>query len=404
MKDDGLGAAVVRDTRVASGPFELGHIGSSSDSDLICRCGKTGCVEVLATPWNMASRLKLAGPDAWIKYTGDGGMVVVPAAYAAELINFCVRVHEKVKDGAHGQSGSRGDTDYGVTSGIATGKLKELTMPDGRRDFIGQTADRAARLGGIATASAILVDGATIAAANMILVHSEIGKIMRRPVEGYIGKPESANLRGISQSVNFHEIFYAEQVFGLKAETNTRSTALLAAATQQSNVPLEVTLEQSNPKPVTAITTRQSPPTERKVGTVDYWDRVKGFGRLLDAAGRKYHVTARHMAVLEDVARLVPGQRVAFVTSNCATDGRTPTALCVLVDGQDYQGVVTAIPEAKPHGWIRVVDLDGNHHPVFAPKRGMAPLVSRGAIVDFRIELDDRGAQAIEVTLTSDVA
>src|SRR5680860_1050244 len=92
------------------------------------------------------------------KGEGDGYFIAAPSEHVTAMINAAIRIHAAIDDANHGKAGSKGEIDFRVTIGIATGYVKEIRMPDGRLDILGQAPDRAARLCGAATARGLLVD------------------------------------------------------------------------------------------------------------------------------------------------------------------------------------------------------------------------------------------------------
>ncbi len=324
------------------------------------------------------------------KYLGDGVMIAAPAMYAAEMVNTGIKLLEAISDARKGRAGGKGEIDYNITVGVATGDVREVAMPDGRRDFIGQVPDKASRLCSLATTKGLLVDVATVAAANMTLIRSRVGVALDRRVEEYLSPRDSAPLKGFAQKVDFHEIMWSDQFFGVKANNLTSSVARLEAATRPE--PASPT-PPAPPSPAAATAAR----FDRKVGTIKCWDRGRGFG-FVTVDGEDFHICPQHVVYQEDLGKLVPGQRVAFVAGPATDSRKRPEALAVLLIGGYAQGFVTALPEGRPYGWIRVVDLAGNAHPMFMPRDGLADAVARGCVVDFRVKEGPRGAYAAEVT------
>lgn len=326
---------------------------------------------------------------AWTKFLGDAVMAVVPANHAAELLRSAIRLLELVNDANRGRAGGKGEIDYNITVGIATGPLVQIKMPDGRRDFIGHVPDKASRLASIATPNALLVDVGTVAAANMTLVNSRIGHALERPVEEYLSPRESAQLRGFAQQVDYHEILWAKQFFGVKSENLTSTTVRLGAAIRSESPPAKVSSKDAGPAHVHL---------ERLVGVVKTWNAERGFGFATSENGEDFHISPPHMVYQEDLPRLVPGQKIAFVAGPAATNGRSRQALAVLVAGREAQGYITSVPQDnKPYGWIKVVDLAGNAHPIFMSRDGLPANAARGMVVDFRVEAGPKGAYAVEV-------
>jgi class 3 adenylate cyclase/cold shock CspA family protein len=336
---------------------------------------------------------------AWVKFLGDAAMIVVPVQFAAEALNSAIRLLELINDANRAGAGAKGEIDFNITIGVATGPVVEVTMPDGRHDFIGHIPDRASRLAGVATPNALLVDAGTVSAANMTLVTSRVGRALDRPVEDYLGDRESVKLRGFAQNTNYHEIQWSRQFFGVKAEQLTSTTARLEAVTRGETRPNDVRSAASKPSPARGPGEK----ADRRTGTIRTWNRDGNYGFVTDSNGEEFHVSPRHLVYQDDIAHLAAGQKVAFVAGP-APNNRSREALAVLLDGREAQGYVSMLAPDKPYGWIKVVDMTGAAHPVFVSCDDLTAGVMRGSVVDFRVEATVRGARATAVQMSEQLA
>jgi len=160
-----------------------------------------------------------------VKYLGDGAMSVFSEENAADAINWAVVVQEKIDDA---KNSNRFVCECSV--GMATGEVVEFDTREGAKDYIGLIVDKAFRLCSAANARAIFVDADTVAAAAMTRIKSRVGITLRRKVAEYQGPGESITIKGFSQPVSYHEIFWAGTRFGVSAPFVTKLSAAQPSA------------------------------------------------------------------------------------------------------------------------------------------------------------------------------
>ncbi|WP_019927836.1 hypothetical protein [Nocardia sp. BMG111209] len=317
----------------------------------------------------------------WCKTVGDAIMWVCPATYTADLLNSAIDLLEAINDANRGQAGGIGTIDYNITIGVATGSLVELEFRDGRRDYIGQTADKAFRLSGIATPNALLADSATVAAGNMTILRSRVGRALDRPVEEYLSARESAPLKGFAHRVDYHEIQWAKQLFGVK------SGNLTEAATRGERV--------VSPPPKTVPAAGQA--SEQRTGKVKMWNADRGFGFVTDpVTDEDFYLSPRALVYADDAGLIArPGAEVVFVVAPPLSEGKSRRGVCVLVAGQSAEGRISYIHPTKPFGFVAVVDDHGGKVSLHTPLPDEARArFTVGDEVAFDVTVSARGAQA----------
>lgn len=153
-----------------------------------------------------------------VKYLGDGAMAVFSEDHAADAINWSIVIQETFADA---QAANTIDRACHCSIGIACGGVIEFDVFDSTentKDYIGTVVDKAFRLCSAANAKAIFVDTDTSDAAAMHRVVSRLGANTspKRKVPDYLGREESVStIKGFSQPVTYHEIFWGESRYGV---------------------------------------------------------------------------------------------------------------------------------------------------------------------------------------------
>ncbi len=343
-----------------------------------------------------------ACPEAGIKYLGDGVLLFLSSDRAAEAINVAIATQEAINEACQGHgSGSMGAINIKVKVGVATGNARRFRTKDGSTDYVGAVVDRAFRLCGAANASAVFVDRPTAGAANMVRVASQIGKLVGRSPDEYQGDLEKTAVKGFAEPVEFFEILWAQQRFGVNAGTNTATTTRLQEA--------------SGGRPAVAPRVSSVNPTprhdalERHGGRVKQWLTEKNCGFVTSTDGEDFYVSPAAVCYPDDISKLVPGQEVAFTVkpesgAATGTKARCRPACAVLVAGEYADGVVAALPTGRPYGWIRVDSRLGDRHLVFTNLSNVGVDLAVGSEVSFRVGVNGKGAFAIDVALVLDDA
>jgi class 3 adenylate cyclase len=337
--------------------------------------------------------------EVWIKYLGDGIMLVWSADRATEAVNAAIRIQEAIQEASAHRDGSRGTVDFSCSIGIATGQVVGFIIPTGSQDFVGNVVDKARRLCDAASPKAIFIDRATEAAANMMRIKSKLGEAMSRTADQYQGDVQRAPLKGFSQPVDYYEILWGQQLYGLKSEAVTDSTDRFRQA--QRN-----TTTASQPREVgrdLGTTLRD----DRRVGEVKSWPDGKNFCFLRDTRNGEEFFCPKESIVYEgDEARLrIAGTKVTFAAKNSGGPSQKHRkAVCVLVVGEYADGCVQSKPPSREYAWVRCTDDGGNWQTVFLPQRAGDRPWNVGDAINFKVGANDHGAIAEDVTRADDEA
>ncbi|MFN7922989.1 MAG: adenylate/guanylate cyclase domain-containing protein [Bryobacteraceae bacterium] len=157
-----------------------------------------------------------------VKFIGDGAMAAFSEDQAANGINCAIALQEQIA----GANAVRTVT-LNCCIGIATGDVREFDVGDqeGNKDYLGNVVDRAFRLCSAANAKAILVDKATVDAAPMHRVKCRVGEstAVKRTTEEYLGSLEAIPLKGFAQPIQYHEVLWENNRYGLNPKYVTHS-------------------------------------------------------------------------------------------------------------------------------------------------------------------------------------
>jgi len=353
---------------------------------------------VTTTAWFYAKVLEIVERrcgKAVFKFLGDGIMVTVDNDEAAQAIMGAIEVQEAINEARGDDAGGR-VIDLAVCIGIASGDVRVFTTPDGAVDFLGSTCDRASRLSSVATPNAILIDRATGLSTNWNKIESRVGKVTHRKAEEYQGDPQRVALKGFSSAVDYFEVFWDHQLYGLKSSPVTAVTTgrLSAVVTPTADNPVKPV--QSGPQPKGAK-------EDRRRGVVKFWNGEKHFGRIADPrTGEEFHTHRKLFVYPEDTDEgLKEGTEVVFVALDSSP---RRLAAAVLVVGNDAEGKVVSVREDQGHAWLRVFDMCGNSGPVYLRLTPQGPTYKLGEMLSFCVAATDRGAMAVDVSREEDEA
>ena len=306
-----------------------------------------------------------------------------------------IEVQEAINEARGDDAGGR-VIDLAICIGIASGDIRVFTTPGGAVDFLGSTCDRASRLSSVATPNAVLIDRATGLSTNWNKIESRVGKVTHRKAEEYQGDPQRVALKGFSSAVDYFEVYWDHQLYGLKSSPVTAVTTgrLSAVATEAQHNPV---------KPIQSAPQPKGAKEDRRRGVAKFWNAEKKFGRIADPrTGEELHTHRKLFVYPEDTDKgLQEGTEVVFVTLD-STPRRVAAA--VLVVGNDAEGKVTSVREEKGCAWLRVFDLCGNGAPVYLPMPPGGPTYKLGETLSFRVTATDRGAMAVDVSREEDEA
>ena len=329
-------------------------------------------------------------PDAEIKYLGDGIMISFDSDRATEAVNMAIQAQEAINDANQGRTGAKGAVDFNCSVGVSTGPVVAFLTPTGSRDYVGTVVDKARRLCDAASPKGILIDRATAAAANIMRIASRVGTALGRSPEQYQGDIQRIPLKGFDQPVDYYEVFWDQQLHGLKSEGVTSSADRMRPVIARV-VSAQPTLVRPADKPGT--------PEERHVGEVTCWKPEANFGFIRDQeTGEDFYFRSSHMVYPEDAAEsLAVGSRAVFVATGRSDNNRKRFAAAILVVG-DYAEGTLRLPEGKAHGWLRVTDELGHAHHVFTPRTAVQQY-GPGALLSFKVGSNRKGGIAEEIEL-----
>jgi class 3 adenylate cyclase/cold shock CspA family protein len=328
-------------------------------------------------------------PEAEIKYLGDGIMVSFDSDRATEAVNIAIQIQEAINDANQGRTGAKGAVDFNCSVGVSTGSVVAFVTPTGSRDYVGTVVDKARRLCDAASPKAIFVDRATASAANIMRIVSRVGDALGRTPEQYQGDVQRAPLKGFDQPVDYYELFWDQQLYGLKSEGVTRSADRLR--------PVVAPVPDAHPAVGRPTARGASTLEERHAGEVTCWKPDANFGFVRDTrTGEDFYFRASHMVYPEDTAEsLAVGAKAVFVASGRTGSDRKRWAVGLLLVG-DYAEGTLKLPDGKAHGWLRVQDELGNTHHIFTP-RSAVQRFAPGTLLSFKVAANEKGGLAEEI-------
>jgi cold shock CspA family protein len=195
--------------------------------------------------------------------------------------------------------------------------------------------------------------------------------------------------------VEYYEIFWDQQLYGLKSEAVTSSTDRMRPAVVSSADSRVAAHGRSVGK-------GQNTLEERHAGEVTCWKPEANFGFVRDPrSGEDFYFRASHMVYPEDAREsLDTGTQLVFVASGSTDRERKRHAVGILVVG-DYAEGTLKLPEGKAHGWLRVQDQSGNSHHIFTPRPAVQSF-SPGMLLSFKVAANEKGGLAEEVETPQD--
>jgi class 3 adenylate cyclase/cold shock CspA family protein len=321
--------------------------------------------------------------EVHIKFLGDGVLVSYDGDDSALLaIQTAIQIQEIFAAAATMVDGAMGSIDFNVSIGIASGLAHRFRAPNGSIDHAGLTVDRAARLCAAASPKAVFIDKATQDAANFLRVKSKMGEVFNRTAAEYAGDKQTAALKGMQQPVEYFEVLWEKQLFGLKSAAVTLSTT---SAPTTSGAPV-VSL------PTEA---KGAGRFERIVGEVKYWAKGKPFGFVTSSAGEDFYCAPNLLVYAEDVEKMTAGTKVAFIALEPIAEGRARRAGALLLAGEPADGTLVSVPtKERNYGWVEVKDGAGNGQLVFMPAGPSTAHLAKGDTVSFMLEVTAKGARA----------
>lgn len=166
-----------------------------------------------------------------VKYLGDGLMLYFDEDQQTDAINSAIRVQENIE-----KLNEQNVINCMFSVGLASGRFKKIPINNEKYDYLGQVVDRAFRLCSAAMPKGIFVDMETVGAANITRISSEVGSVLRRTPTDYVGKPEAIPLKGFGKLVDFHEIFWGRDRYGVKTSHSTPMPPMTRDSVEEKRV------------------------------------------------------------------------------------------------------------------------------------------------------------------------
>jgi class 3 adenylate cyclase/cold shock CspA family protein len=307
-----------------------------------------------------------------VKFLGDGAMLAYDEDFAVNAINDAIMIQQSIKE-----SVERRQLSVNCSIGIAIGEVVEFETSQGK-DYLGTVVDRAARLCSTASAGAIFVDTATTASAQMNKVRSTVGMALGRKTDEYQGPVERASVAGFVAPVEYHEIKWDQQLFGVKskvvsAAVASRQTAL--APTTPTQLPIKAMTVQGH----------------RGVrGTVQAWDKEKGRGRIVASDNEPFYCDTRFTVGQDGLER---DDIVYFTPAGPTEPGKNRMATATVYMGQEVEASVVGVRE-EGYGFLQVVDQRSHTQDVFFSLDDAPKDIVRGELVSCVIVETARGVRA----------
>lgn len=285
-----------------------------------------------------------------VKHLGDGVLACFEEQYATDAINAAIVLQEEIRDETKNQVVA-----FRCSVAITHGYARQFEIVSGARDFLGTTVDRAFRLCAAANANAIFVDGHTVAAAAMTQVTSRVGEALERAVGDYQGPVNRINLRGLQAPVNYHEIWWDRDTYGVRPGFVTESSEEKEAPGDAAG---------SDPK---------SGPTQTTDSDTEQWlrgtvARVGDAFGFINSGGEDFFFNPGY--VFSEAAVPEEGDIVCFQPLPAYTEGKNRRASNIFVEGQEVTGTVTYVKEEGGYGFARVNGRGGREHSLFFLFRG----------------------------------
>jgi class 3 adenylate cyclase/cold shock CspA family protein len=266
----------------------------------------------------------------------SGVRVVFVEDEAVAAVNSAIRVQEALSDAS--------DDDrpiLRVSMGIASGEIARVDLPGTEAQDLGAVLDRSCDMAEAAAWRAILVDRPTLALLRNGGFSSRAGETQspRRSVDEYEGPAGHCKLPQCPDDVEYREIFWDTQLYGLSAPA-----------------PPEI----ENPETAASPAPDGGAP-ERLIGTVRRWSRERGQGLILSNQGESFYVDRRYIV---SGASLEPGTRVFFVPRPSLIPGKNRVAACVVALGSALTGKVVRVG-SRGFGFLEVIDSSGVNQRLF---------------------------------------
>lgn len=315
-------------------------------------------------------KVEAGGRGTIVKYLGDGVMVAYGDDAATAAINDAIQIQEALDDGVNARV-----VNMACSVGIATGKVVRFETRPGDYDYLGTPIDEAARLCSVSSPQAIFVDTATIDSAQMNRIVAKVGDALNRTPGEYKGAVQKANLKGFGAPVDYHEILWSRQPFGIKSSA---ITSAIDTAPTGSRVPSTAP---------TVLGTGRGGRGQR--GVVRAWDAENHRGFIETTDGKTFYTDMRFVVSDDELAI---DDVVYFVAQEPMVAGRSPVAGAVIALEQYVEARVIAVREG--FGFLRVSDSRATTQDVFVSLSDCEQELVQHGSVEFAVGETARGARA----------
>ena len=157
-----------------------------------------------------------ADPNVVVDYFDKMIMLVFDADRASDALNAVIEIQEAVTSMEFGQV-----RDLNCSIGISSGEVVEFADYNTKLHYLGTVVDQTLGLCSAANSRAIFIDRATAAAVNMARVRSRVGQALGHSPHQYQGDSQRVALKGVSQPVEYYEIRWDKQIYGVKSSAVT---------------------------------------------------------------------------------------------------------------------------------------------------------------------------------------
>jgi hypothetical protein len=292
----------------------------------------------------------------------SGVRVVFNEDEAVAAVNAAIRIQEALSEAAEDERPA-----MRVSGGIASGEVTRVELPGTATQDLGVVLDRSLGMAEAAAPRAIIVDRPTQALLRNGGFSSRAGESQtpRRSLDDYEGPTGQVRLPMYPEEVEYREIFWNTQLYGLSAP----------APQEPEN--LEIA---SSPAP-------NGGAPERLIGSVRRWSRDRGQGLILSNQGESFYVDRRYIV---GGAPLEPGARVFFVPRPSLIPGKNRVAACVVALGSTLTGKVVRVG-SRGFGFLEVIDSSGVNQRLFMLLGDSHERFAVSDSVTFIVAENDRG-------------
>ncbi|MGW8764877.1 adenylate/guanylate cyclase domain-containing protein [Streptomyces sp. NPDC055815] len=325
----------------------------AGSTEMKSRTGEVGWLPTIGKFLDITTTATIENGGTVVKYLGDGILAVFDGDHAAEAICAAIRIQEMLR----AENAEQIVTDCLASVGIATGRVVEYQAPAGGLDYVGSVVDLAARLCAAGNPQAIWVDSATVAAAIMTRVTSEVGRVHGFSSDDYLSDEWKVELKGFPKPIRYREVIWHTKPFGARNETVDQISERPGAHADRHGYP-------AHAGPAAGPVRQPAPVAEElREGVVKRWDPVRGQGFIATLAEGDYYIDRRFVANGEDLAE---GHNVRFVPRPpFKADGSCPVAGCAVQEGHVVRGVFQRVLAHKGYGFVDVLDQMGNRQSLY---------------------------------------